>query len=424
MTDSSTSEGDTEVRCCIAGCGPAGAILGFLLARAGVDVLVLEKHGDFLRDFRGDTIHPSTLEILHDLGLADRFLQLPHTRVSSITVRLPDGEEVGLDLRRLGGRYPFVAFVPQWDFLDFITREAARYPGFQLRMNAEVLDLLQDGETIRGVRYRDAEGEHEIRALLTVGADGRTAVTRESARLPLVETSAPMDVLWFRLSRRPSDPEDVFARLGPGHFVVMFNRRDYWQVAYLIPKGEDARVRAAGLAPFRQSVAALLPELADRVDEIQDWDQVKLLTVRSDRLRQWYRPGYLAIGDAAHAMSPVGGVGINVAIQDAVTAANVLWAPLRRRRVGVQDLRRVQARRELPVRAIQRTQAFLQDRLLGPALASTGRFQLPPLARLLAGLPGVRDLPARLMMYGIVRPHVRSPEYVAPSTLQSEGNAA
>ncbi len=384
-------------------------MLGLLLARAGIEVLVLEKHGDFLRDFRGDTIHPSTLEILHELGLAERFLALPHSQVTALTVELPSGERISVDLRRVGGRYPFIAFVPQWDFLDFITREAARYPGFALRMNAEVVGLLEERGEIVGVRYRDAEGEHAARAVLTVGADGRSSVTREAARLPLAVTSPPMDVLWFRLSRRPTDPAGAGLRMAPGHIIAFFDRREYWQVGYVIPKGGDAQVRAAGLPAFQSTVAALVPEFADRVVEIADWDQVKLLTVRADRLRRWARPGYLAIGDAAHAMSPIGGVGINLAIQDAVTAADVLWQPLRQGRVTMRELRRVQRQRQPAVRLIQGAQTLIQNSILAPTLAATRSVRLPWAARLVLAIPGLRDLPARVIAYGIARPHVATP---------------
>jgi 2-polyprenyl-6-methoxyphenol hydroxylase-like FAD-dependent oxidoreductase len=415
MTYMSPTDADASVGCCIAGCGPAGAMLGLLLARTGVDVLVLEKHADFLRDFRGDTIHPSTLEVLEDLGLAERFLRLPHTEVAVMSIHLPDGEQVSIDFSRLGGRFSFIAFVPQWDFLDFVTAEADRYPNFQLVRNAEVVDLLEgpDGQ-VDGVRYRTPEGERTARALLTVGADGRTSRTREAARLPLVETSAPMDVLWFRLSRRSEDGEGAALCLAPGRIVGMFNRADYWQVAYLIPKGADARVRAAGLEAFQRSIAETVPLLADRVAELRDWDQVKLLTVRSDRLRRWYRPGYLAIGDAAHAMSPVAGVGINLAIQDAVVAANLLWQPLRRRQVSTATLARVQRRRELTVRMVQAVQSFVQDGVLEPTLGVDGPFTLPRAARLVLSTPWLHNLPARLMAYGLIRPHVRAPELVRP----------
>jgi 2-polyprenyl-6-methoxyphenol hydroxylase-like FAD-dependent oxidoreductase len=382
-------------------------MLGLLLARAGIDVLVLEKHGDFLRDFRGDTIHPSTLDILDELGLAARFLELPHSEISALTLLFPAGRRVDIDLGRAGRRYPFLALVPQWDFLDFVTAEAARYPNFRLIRNAEVIDLLKQEEwRVTGVRYRGPDGEHSVRALLTVGADGRASRTRAAAGLPLVEASPPMDVLWFRLSRRPEDGRGAALHVAPGRIVAVFDRTDYWQIAYVIPKGSNARLRARGLASFQEAVAEILPELRDRVSELRDWDKVKLLTVRADRLRRWYRPGYLAIGDAAHAMSPVGGVGINFAIQDAVVAANLLWAPLSRGKIATRHLARVQRRRALSVRVVQRVQTAIQDQILAPAL-TRGR---SPGARLLLGGPG-RHVLARLVTYGLVRPRVRSPRF-------------
>ena len=394
--------------------------MGFLLARAGVEVLVLEKHGDFLRDFRGDTIHPSTLEILDELGLAERFLQLPHSRVSTLSLRTMAGEAVRIDFSGLPTRYPFIALVPQWDFLGFITQEARRYPGFHLIMNAEVTDLLHENGVVRGVRYRTADGEHEARAILTVGADGRTSRTRDAARLPQISTSPPMDVLWFRLSRRPAESGNAAAVIGPGHFIALFDRGDYWQIAYTIAKGEAAKVRAAGLETFRRSVAALVPSLADRVSELRDWEQVKPLTVRADRLTRWYTAGYLAIGDAAHAMSPVAGVGINVAIQDATVAANVLWAPLRRGQVSGRDLARVQRRRDLSVRVIQAMQTFVHRQLLEPVLTPTARAPaFPPALRIALRAPGIRGLLPRLVAFGVRRPHVRSP--VLPAAGSGQG---
>ena len=403
--------------CCVAGCGPAGAVLGLLLARAGVDVLVLEKHGDFLRDFRGDTIHPSTLDILDDLGLAERFLSLPHSQVSKLTLRTTSGEALQIDFGVLRhAKYPFIAFVPQWDFLTFITNEARRYPGFQLLMNAEVIDLIQEDGVVRGVRYRTASGDADVRALLTVGADGRSSRTREAAGLPQVAMSPPMDVLWFRVPRRAQDAGNIQAIIAPGHFIVMFDRGEYWQVAYVIPKGGADAVHAEGLEAFRRSVAALVPEFADRVGELRDWEQVKLLTVRADRLTRWYRPGYLAIGDCAHAMSPVAGVGINVAIQDATAAANVLWGPLSRSSVSTADLAEVQRRRQFPVRVVQTMQAFMQRQLLEPALSPNGRQPgIPPLMRAALAAPGLRTVLPSLVAFGVFRPRVESPARAAAS---------
>jgi len=419
------AEDDVRLECCIAGCGPAGAMLGLLLARAGLKVLVLEKHGDFLRDFRGDTIHPSTLEILDELGLAEPFLQLSHSEVASVTARTPAGLDIAFSFRRLKTRFPFIAFVPQWDFLDFITDEAARYPGFQLKMNAEVVGLVQKDGVVRGLTYRDACGEHAVRARLTVGADGRSSRTREAAGLRVIATSPPMDVLWFRLSRRPEEPETIAMRSGPGKAAILIDRHEYWQIGYIIPKGDAEKVRAAGLPAFRRTLAELIPDLADRVDEIQDWEQVKLLTVRSDRLAHWYTRGYLAIGDAAHAMSPVAGVGINVAIQDAVVAANVLWEPLRRGRISTRDLARVQRERELSVRLTQAVQAFIQQMFFKAVLTSVKPPVLPQkMLRALLGVPVVGDLPALFVAFGIRRPHVESPALATPVEQPTATNRA
>ena len=384
-------------------------MVGYLLARAGVPVLVLEKHGDFLRDFRGDTIHPSTLEILDDLGLADRFLALPHNKVSTIMGRSTSGQTVIFSLERLPTKFPFIAFVPQWDFLEFLTAEAQGFPAFELKRNAEAVDLIQTGGAVTGLRYADGQGTHDVNAALVIGADGRTSRTRDAAQLPHVESSPPMDVLWFRVSRHADEPEAVAGRLGAGKICVMLDRGDSWQIAYVIPKGRADAIRAAGIDAFRRDVAGVAPELSDRVGEIRDWDDVKLLTVRADRLTQWYRPGYLAIGDAAHAMSPIGGVGINVAIHDAVVAANVLWKPLRDGAATPADLDRVQRLRERPVRLIQAFQSAVQTRFLKPTLESTQPSSIPLIARIIARVPVLRDLPPRLVAFGISRPRVESP---------------
>ena len=392
--------------CCIVGGGPAGAMLGLLLARKGVDVLVLEKHGDFLRDFRGDTIHPSTMEIMDELGLAEKLLRVKHTKAPRLRFRTPRGTVTVADFRRLKTRFPYVAFMPQWDFLDFVTKEAKRYPNFRLQMNAEVKELVEEDGVIRGVRYEAPDGAHEVRAALTVAADGRHSRVREQSGLRVIETGPPIDVLWFRLSRREGDPEESSGYIGAGKVLVLINRGDYWQTAYVIPKGSDRRVREAGLEAFRRSVGEAVPYVADRTDELRDWEQVKLLSVQIDHLRRWHRPGLLCIGDAAHAMSPVGGVGINLAIQDAVAAANALTGPLREGSVGLRHLRAVQRRREIPTRAIQGFQTMAHRRVFGPAVSS-GNLPSPPAPlRALLRLRAVRDLPARIMAFGVWPVHV------------------
>ena len=395
--------------CCIAGCGPAGALVSYLLTRAGVSVVVLEKHGDFLRDFRGDTIHPSTLEILDELGLADRFLALPHSKVSRLSIRTTAGQKIVVSLKRLRTKFRFIAMVPQWDFLEFLTREAARFPTFRLVRNAEVVGLLETAGAIRGVRYRDHAGEHEIEALLTIGADGRTSVTRQAANLPQVQTAPPMDVFWFRVSRHPRELTEIGLRLGAGLGLVLLDRNDYWQVAYVIPKGAADRIRTQGLDAFRKSILTVAPELQDRVTEIRNWDQVKLLTVRADRLTRWHRPGYLAIGDAAHAMSPIGGVGINIAIHDATAAANILWRPLSTGTIKESDLAEVQRQREFAVRVIQAFQAAMQSHIIKPMLEANKPPSLPWVLRAVLRVPLLRDLPSRLVAFGIRRPRVQSP---------------
>jgi 2-polyprenyl-6-methoxyphenol hydroxylase-like FAD-dependent oxidoreductase len=407
MTSSPSSI--TGTTCAIAGCGPAGAVLGFLLARAGIDVVVLEKHNDFLRDFRGDTIHPSTLELLAELGLIDEFLKLPHSKVSSVQLQTTSGQSVRVSLERLPSKFPFIAFMPQWDFLEFMTRQAKRFPSFTLLRNAEVVDLLQKDGEVTGLRYRDAAGEHALNAALTVGADGRAARTRDAAQLPRVETSPPIDVFWFRLPRHPAEVAAVFGRIGPGLLLVMLDRDDYWQVAFVIPKGKGDEIRSRGLDEFRRDIVRVAPELEDRVAGIRSWDDVKLLTVRVDRLTRWHKPGYLAIGDAAHAMSPVGGVGINIAIHDAVVAANVLWQPLSKGRVREADLAEVQRRRERSVRLTQAFQNLVQSRVLAPALLSQRAPSIPWIARAVLRVPFIRDLPARFIALGVDRPHIESP---------------
>jgi 2-polyprenyl-6-methoxyphenol hydroxylase-like FAD-dependent oxidoreductase len=396
-----------ETRCCVVGGGPAGMMLGFLLARAGVDVVVLEKHKDFLRDFRGDTIHPSTLEIIHELGLLDQFLALPHQKVYEFQLQAGDETVTLADFSHLPTRCKFIAFLPQWDFLDFLAREAGRHSTFQLRMQTEVTDLVPGVGGVEGVRATTPEGDVEVRAELVVACDGRHSVVRQRAGLAVQEFGAPMDVLWFQISRRPGDPEQAGGRLGTGRFFVYLNRTTYWQCGYVIPKGTASHIQALGIGTFRRGVAELAPFLTERLSEIASWDDVSLLTVRVDRLRQWYRPGLLCIGDAAHAMSPVAGVGINLAIQDAVATANLLAAPLREGRVTGDHLRRVQQRRLFPTQVTQRLQLVVQSRLLGPTLQSQGRPTMPPFLRMAGRLPVLRRVLGRLVGNGVRPEHVR-----------------
>jgi len=388
---------------------------GLMLAREGVDVLVLEKHAHFLRDFRGDTLHPSTMEIMDELGLADGLLDFKHTKAPKIKARLPGRTVTVADLSRLKTRYPYITFMPQWDFLDYVTGEAKRYPNFRLETTAEAKELILEDGVVRGVRYETSDGPREALALLTVAADGRSSPFREQAGLKMVRTSPPIDVLWFRLSRREGDPEDTFGNAGGGRFMVLINRGEYWQIAYVIRKGEYQSVRDSGLEVFRRSVGETIPDLADRTGELEDWEAVKLLSVQADRLRRWHRPGLLCIGDAAHAMSPVGGVGINLAIADAVAAANILAGPLKKGRVRSRDLMAVQLRRELPTRAIQAFQSVAQRRVVSSSLGPDGAPSIPAPARILLGLRPVRDLPAHVIAFGIWPEHVKRREPLARS---------
>ena len=385
-------------------------VLGFLLARAGVDVVVLEKHGDFLRDFRGDTIHPSTLEVLHELGLLDEFLKRPHQEARQLTGVIGGVEVPIADFTHLPTHCRFIAFMPQWDFLDFIAEHAQRFPSFHLKMRAEVTELLEDGDRIVGVRATTPEGPIEIRAALTVGADGRHSTVRERAGLEVMDVGAPMDVLWMRLARRATDPEQPMGRFDQGKIFVMIYRGDYWQCGFVIPKGGYDEIRKRGLESLRHDIVEIAPFVSDRVGELADWDDIKLLTVTVDHLRQWYRPGLLCIGDAAHAMSPVGGVGINLAIQDAVAAANLLARPLHDGRVTTDDLQKVQSRRVLPTRLTQRAQVLIQNRVIGRVIGGRGQLALPWPVRLLRRFPFLRRIPARLIGIGFRPEHVRTPE--------------
>jgi 2-polyprenyl-6-methoxyphenol hydroxylase-like FAD-dependent oxidoreductase len=384
-------------------------MLGYLLARAGIDVVVLEKHRDFLRDFRGDTIHPSTLEVIYELGLLDEFLALPHSKIREVGGQI--GEEfVTLgDFTHLPTHCKFLVFMPQWDFLNFLAAHGRRYPTFALRMETDAVDLLTDGARVVGLRADTPDGPLEVRCRLVVGADGRHSIVRAKAGLEVEDLGAPMDVLWFRLSKRADDQGQVLGRISGGRIMVMLDRGDYWQCGFVIRKGGNDTVRSSGLEAFRRSIAELAPFAGDRVSEIADWDQVKLLTVAVDRLRAWYRDGLLCIGDAAHAMSPVGGVGINLAIQDAVAAANILTEPLRADRVTTSDLERVQRRRMFPTRATQALQVFVQNRVLGRVLGDE-TFSLPWPVRLFNRWPVLRRLPARVIGLGFRPEHVATPE--------------
>jgi len=405
----------TTTTCCIAGGGPAGMMLGFLLARAGVAVIVLEKHADFFRDFRGDTIHPSTLELMHELGLLDEFLKLPHQKVEEFSAQVGDRHMRIVDLRHLPTHCKYIALMPQWDFLNFLAAQGKRYKTFDLRMHAEATELIEEGARVVGLRANTPDGELLIRADLVVGADGRHSIVREKAGFAGEDFGAPMDVLWFRLSRKPSDEAETFGHIEAGMMMIMLNRGDYWQCAYVIPKAGIERVQAAGLDAFRQSVVKMSPYLSDRVAELKSWDDVKLLTVAVDRLNKWWRPGLLCIGDAAHAMSPIGGVGVNLAIQDAVAAANRLAAPLKAGTVSDEDLQAIQARRALPVHLTQRLQLIMQNRIISRALAGAQRPKPPLLFRMFEMFPLLRRIPARFLAVGIRPEHIHTPDVLSAS---------
>jgi 2-polyprenyl-6-methoxyphenol hydroxylase-like FAD-dependent oxidoreductase len=392
--------------CVIAGCGPAGAMLGLLLARAGVDVVVLEKHPDFFRDFRGDTVHASTLQILDDLDLTEAFARVPQQRTTRINLMTDDGMTAMGDFTELPGRFRYLSMVPQWDFLSFLTAEAARYPGFSLHREVEVTGLVEDGDgVVRGLRCRTAAGEQEIRADLVVAADGRSSATRAAAGLVTTEYGSPLDVLWYRVSRAAGDPSGTLLRIAPGGLFPMIDRGTYWQGAHTVPKGGFAQLRARGIEEFRATLRTYLPFLGDRVEEV-DWDGVGFLEVQVNRLVSWSRPGLLCIGDAAHAMSPVGGVGINLAIQDAVAAANILAGPLLDGRVRPADLRAVQRRRELPTRLTQRLQLGMQRSMIGSMQADHTRVPLP--MRLATRYRPVRRVVSRFLALGVRNERVRT----------------
>lgn len=390
---------DTD--CCIVGGGPAGVVLGLLLARQGISVKLLEVHKDFDRDFRGDTIHPSVMEIMEELGLAEKLLQLPHSKTRTLTLQTEQESVPIVDFQQLKTHFPYITVMPQARFLEFISQEAQKYPNFQLIMGANVQELIEEDTTIRGIRYRGHGGWHEIRALLTVGADGRNSRIRQLAGLVPVKTSPPMDVLWFRIPRKPDEPKGLTGRFGKGHILAMLDRDDEWQLGYVIPKGGYQDLRTAGLEALQKSIVEVVPEFSQRIHLLQSWSQIAFLSVESSCLKKWYLPGLLLIGDAAHVMSPVAGVGINYAIQDAAAAANTLSTPLKARILKVSDLSKVQRQRQLPTRIIQAFQSFIQERIFSRALNSQ-QFQPPAFLR----LPFLRNLIARLIGFGVFPVHL------------------
>ena len=398
-----------KVRCCIVGGGPAGMMLGYLLGRAGIDVVVLEKHADFFRDFRGDTVHPSTLQVMDELGLIDRFLKLPHQRLQKMEGMF-GGESVRLaDLSRLNVKYPYIAFMPQWDFLNFLRESGKQFTSLKVMMSTEAIDLLREGDRINGVKARTPDGVIDIEADLTVACDGRHSLVRERAGLEVEEIGAPMDVLWFRAGKRGDEKENLFARVEPGRMMVTFDRGDYWQCAFVIPKGQYDAVKVRGLPALLDDIARMAPILKPGLAEVKSWDDVKLLTVAINRLKRWTRPGLLCNGDAAHAMSPIGGVGVNLAVQDAVATANLLAPKLAIGGPTEDELDAVRRRREFPVRMTQRMQVVAQNTIVSAALKPGNQPLKPPLVmRVVTAMPWLQGVTARLVGLGVRPEHVQS----------------
>jgi 2-polyprenyl-6-methoxyphenol hydroxylase-like FAD-dependent oxidoreductase len=399
-----------QVQCCIAGGGPAGMMLGYLLGRAGVNTVVLEKHADFLRDFRGDTVHPSTMMIMQELGLLEEFLKLPHSEIRAFSIEIGGISLKAADFSRIAAPCRFVGLMPQWDFLNFLADKGRRFPALKVMMSAQVTSLIESGGRIAGVRATTAGGPLEVRCDLVVGCDGRTSTVREASGLVVQDLGSPIDVLWFRLSKKAGDPDQVLGRLGAGKMIVTIDRTDYWQCAYVIGKGGIDRIQAAGLEAFRAAVADGARFLSDRVGELKSFDDIKLLSVKVDRLTKWSKPGLLCIGDAAHAMSPVGDVGINLAIQDAVATANLLAAKLKAGTLRDGDLDLVRQRRFFPAKVIQGFQVAVHNRLLKPVLSGTGGTPKAPWPlKILDAVPWLRRWPAQLLGLGVRPEHVRSP---------------
>lgn len=399
-----------KVRCCIVGGGPAGMMLGYLLGRAGIDVVVLEKHADFFRDFRGDTVHPSTLQVMDELGLIDGFLKLPHQRLQKMDGMFGGTPVRIADLSRLKTKYPFIAFMPQWDFLNFLRENGTRFTSLKVMMSTEATDLIQSDGSVTGVRATTPEGMIDIVADLTIACDGRHSLVRERAGLAIEEVAAPMDVLWFRAGKRANETENVFARVDPGSMMVTFDRGDYWQCAYVIAKGQYEAVKARGLPPLLDDIARLAPILKSGLAGIKSWDDIKLLTVAINRLPRWTRPGLLCIGDAAHAMSPIGGVGVNLAVQDAVATANLLATKLVNGCPSEDELDAVRRRRAFPVRMTQRMQVVAQNNIVSAALKPGGKpLRVPLVVRLITAVPWLQGITARFVGLGVRPEHVQSP---------------